>query len=107
MAAQLMVAYPELWPESIRGLIVHSAEWTDAMRRLFIPDIHSSKNDYASLVRHCGFGVPDLDRALWSISNSLTMIVEAQLHPFQREGSKPAKAKRDEPASPTLATCGA
>ena len=26
MAAQLMAAYPNLWPETIRGLILHSAE---------------------------------------------------------------------------------
>ena len=32
--------------------------------------------------------VPDLDRALWSVDNSLTMVVEERLHPFQREGSK-------------------
>lgn len=37
MAAQLMARYPDLWPESIRGLIVHSAQWTDAMKRMFLP----------------------------------------------------------------------
>nr|WP_305909719.1 S8 family peptidase [Methylomarinum sp. Ch1-1]MDP4522650.1 S8 family peptidase [Methylomarinum sp. Ch1-1] len=37
MAAQLMARYPNLWPESIRGLIVHSAQWTDAMKRMFLP----------------------------------------------------------------------
>jgi hypothetical protein len=89
MAAQLMASYPELWPESIRGLIVHSAEWTNAMRHSFLPaQPRVSKNDYAYLVRHCGFGVPDLDRAMWSVSNSLTMVVEAYLHPFQREAGK-------------------
>lgn len=88
MAAQLMAAYPDLWPESIRGLIVHSAEWTEAMRRSFLSEASPSKSAHAHLVRHCGFGVPDLDRALWSISNSLTMVVEAYLHPYQREGSK-------------------
>jgi hypothetical protein len=87
MAAQLMAAYPALWPESIRGLIVHSAEWLDAMRRFFLP-ARPSKGDYARLVRHCGFGVPDLERALWSLSNSLTMVEESQLNPFQREGKK-------------------
>jgi len=85
MAAQLMAAYPALWPESIRGLMVHSAEWMDAMQRSFLP-AKPSKGDYAGLVRHCGFGVPDLERALWSVSNSLTMVEETQLHPFQREG---------------------
>lgn len=88
MAAQVMAIYPDLWPETIRGLIVHSAEWTDAMRRYFLTEAHPSKRAYARLVRHCGFGVPDLDRALWSVSNSLTMVVERHLHPFQRESGK-------------------
>jgi len=86
MAAQLMAVYPALWPESIRGLIVHSAEWTEAMMQAFLPT-RPLMGDYAHLVRHCGFGVPNMDRALWSVSNSLTMVEEAQLHPFQREGN--------------------
>lgn len=88
MAARLMAAYPNLWPESIRGLFVHSAEWTDAMKQRFLPGTRSSKHDYSILVRHCGFGVPDLDRAMWSVANSLTMIEQSHLHPFQRADNK-------------------
>ena len=36
MAAQLMAAYPALRPETIRALIVHSAEWTDAMQAAYL-----------------------------------------------------------------------
>jgi hypothetical protein len=85
MAAQLMAVYPDLLPESIRGLIVHSAEWTDTMLNRFLPGTRPSKGDYTRLVRYCGFGVPNLERAQWSVSNSLTMVVETALHPFQRE----------------------
>lgn len=89
MAAQLMAEYPDLWPETIRALIVHSAEWTDAMRQAFLPGAgQPAKADVARLVRHCGFGIPDLERALWSVENSLTMICEGRLHPFGREGRK-------------------
>lgn len=89
MAAQIMATYPDLWPETVRGLIVHSAEWTDNMRSsILCYTSRPTKNDYAGLVRHCGFGVPNLDRALWSISNSLTMLVETHLNPFRREGSQ-------------------
>ena len=88
MSAQLMAAYPDLWPESIRALIVHSAEWTDGMLEMFIPVGSSSKQDYHNLVRHCGFGVPDLDSALYSVANSLTMIAEEQLQPFRHETGK-------------------
>lgn len=89
MAAQLMARYPDLWPESIRGLIVHSAQWTDAMKRMFLPARGGpTKAQTTELVRHCGFGEPSLDRAMWSVDNSLTMICEEFLHPFKREKGK-------------------
>lgn len=89
MAAQVMESYPDFWPETVRALIVHSAQWTDSMRQMFLPRRGPiSKSDYLRLIRHCGFGVPDLSRALWSASNSLTMVVEEHLHPFRREGNR-------------------
>ncbi|MEZ5506446.1 MAG: S8 family peptidase [Gammaproteobacteria bacterium] len=89
MAAQLMARYPNLWPESIRGLIVHSAQWTEAMKRMFLPARGApTKAQTTELVRHCGFGEPNLDRALWSADNSLTMICEEFLHPFKRDKGK-------------------
>lgn len=89
MAAQLMARYPDLWPESIRGLIVHSAQWTDAMKRMFLPARgEPTKAQTTEMVRHCGFGEPSLDRAMWSVDNSLTMICEEFLHPFKREKNK-------------------
>lgn len=89
MAAQLMSAYPGLRPESIRGLMVHSANWTDEMRRMYLPPNGApNKDDYAGLIRHCGFGIPSLERAMWSASNSLSIIIEEQIQPFARLGSK-------------------
>jgi hypothetical protein len=82
MAAQIMVQYPELRPETIRGIIVHAARWTDAMKAHYGIDDESNKGDYANLIRHCGFGVPSLENALWSLSNSVTMVVEDSLTPF-------------------------
>ncbi len=83
-AAQVLAVYPELWPETVRALIVHSAEWTDTMKQQFLPN-NPSERDYQNLLRRCGFGVPDLDRALWNAGNSLNMVVEARLRPFKRE----------------------
>lgn len=81
MAAQLMAAYPQLRPETIRALIVHSAEWTEAMRQMYPL---ATKNGYVNLIRHCGWGVPDLERARWSAANSLTLIVEDAIHPYKK-----------------------
>jgi len=90
MAAQVMATYPELWPETVRALIVHSAEWTPAMRQAHLPPNHA-KRDYRQLVQRCGFGVPDLERALWTVANSLTLVVQARLQPFQKvRGKRPA-----------------
>jgi hypothetical protein len=94
MAAQLMGEYPQLWPESIRALMVHSAEWTTSMREAFLPAQRQPlKSDYVRLIRHCGFGVPDLARAMRSASNSLAMIVQESIHPFTREGNNQPKTR--------------
>ena len=83
MAAQIQAAYPEAWPETIRGLLVHSAQWTDEMRRQFLKS--ESKTDYASLLRVCGHGVPDLDRALACYRNSLTLLAQEGIQPFDKK----------------------
>ena len=90
MAARLMAEYPRLWPETIRALIVHSAEWTQQMKTDFL-GLKPRRNDYEKLIRHCGFGMPNLERALWSVSNSLTLIVQEKLQPFilEKRGEEP------------------
>ena len=62
------------------------------MKRMFLPENRDpSKADYQDLLRRCGFGIPDFGRALWSVSNSLTMVVQESLLPFKKEqGKQPA-----------------
>lgn len=82
MAAQIMAANRDLWPESIRALIVHSAKWTPPM----LAEMQAaSKRDRQSLVRKYGYGVPSLDRALGSASFDLAMIAERTIQPFFAE----------------------
>jgi hypothetical protein len=89
MAGQLMAAYPNLRAETIRALIVHSAEWTEAMRSAYLPaNRHATKSDHVNLIRHCGWGAPNLDRALWSAGNSLTLVVEDVVYPYQKVKGK-------------------
>lgn len=94
-AAQIREVYPDLWPETVRALTVHSAEWTSEMMDRFLPGGKSAakKGDYEKLIRRCGFGVPDLDRALWTVKNSLTMVIEETLHPFKKVKSKSASLR--------------
>ncbi len=87
MAAVIQTRYPNMWPETIRALMVHTAEWTDAMRGQFLPD-QPSKADFATLLRICGYGVPNLDRALYCASNSLTLVGQAELQPYDTRDSR-------------------
>ena len=84
MAAQIQVRYPDAWPETIRALMVHTAKWTDTMKSQFLPQL-PTRADYAKLLRICGYGVPDLDDALYCASNSLTLISQTELQPFDRK----------------------
>ena len=85
MAAQIFSRYPDAWPETVRGLMIHTAEWTRTMRGQFISASAPSKADYAKLLRVCGYGVPSLERALYCAANSLTLIAEEQLQPFDKK----------------------
>ncbi|MEK8045781.1 S8 family peptidase [Ideonella margarita] len=88
MAAQIMAAYPQLRPETVRALIVSSAEWTEAMLQMFpAQGAQRTKQESLGLIKHCGWGVPNLDRALWSAGNSLSLVIEDQLNPYFKDGS--------------------
>lgn len=80
MAANISAEYPTLWPEAVRALVVHSAEWTRVMEREL--GRASGKRARARIVRRYGFGVPQLDRALRSAGDSLTMIAQGSIRPF-------------------------
>lgn len=84
IAADVHAAYPDLRPETVRALIVHSAEWTDAMQAQL--DAVSAKSDIVKRLRRYGMGVPSADRALRSASDALTLIAESTIIPFKREG---------------------
>jgi hypothetical protein len=86
LSGGIMSARPELWPETVRGLIVHSAEWTRSMRARF--NGVSSQAQKLGLLRRYGWGVPDLTRALLSAANDATLMVEDALLPFRKDGSQ-------------------
>src|SRR5690606_880704 len=64
-AVQLKNEYPDLWPETIRGLMVHSSEWTQTMLRgRNIPDINSfSAEEKRNLLVTFGYRVSSLKKS--------------------------------------------
>ena len=91
--AQLYAKYPNLSPETIRGLVVHSANWNNTMRKQFWDSSKTTKDNYKTLLRTFGYGVPNLNKALYSARNSLTLIAEEVITPYYREGSSKPKTK--------------
>ena len=86
LAARIMAKYPSLRPETVRAILVHSAEWTDAMREQ-IPG--SSKDVAIRRVRTFGYGVPNEIRAMSSLSNAVTLISEAAITPYTTSSNGP------------------
>lgn len=84
LGASILADYPSFWPETVRALIVHSAQWTDPMRKWF--EGAAKRKELENLQRRYGMGVPDLVRATKSASNSLTLIVQDIIHPFDGKG---------------------
>jgi len=85
LAAQIWSRYPNLWPETIRGLIVHSSRWTEAMCNRFQG---SAKAVIQQRLRCYGYGLPDLNRALYSAENAATMLFEGELWPYKLDGAE-------------------
>jgi subtilase family protein len=80
-AAIIWSYYPGLWPETVRALIVQSARWTDRMLVRF-PD--TGRASVQRRLRCYGYGVPQLQRALWSAENAATLIYEGELNPYHK-----------------------
>ena len=84
LAASIFAEYPSLWAETVRGLIVHSAEWTDPMRARL--NAATARQARLALFRRYGMGVPDLSRATRSATDALTLVAEDSIRPFDGRG---------------------
>lgn len=87
LSAEIYCKYPNAWPETIRALMVHSARWTDKMKQQFLPPESTKKSDIRVLLRTCGYGIPNLERAVSCKNNYVNMIIEEELQPFDYDKS--------------------
>lgn len=85
-AARIWAEYPDAWPETIRALLIHSAEWTEEMLTMRTA---TGKGGYEEIVRCVGFGKPDLERALKCLGSRLTLVAESTIQPYaSRRGAE-------------------
>jgi hypothetical protein len=83
---QLQAAHPDLWPETHRALIVDSARWPEPIRKKFIgKGAHwkgGNKGEKQQHLREFGYGVPDIERAIFSAQNDATLIAQTEIQPY-------------------------
>jgi hypothetical protein len=82
LMATLQARYPDLLPETHRGLLVHSARWTTGMLGGIRPHEPGQTEQVQNLLREVGFGTPDVSRLLGSGSQGVTMIIEDEIQPY-------------------------
>ncbi|MDK6856390.1 MULTISPECIES: S8 family peptidase [unclassified Aerococcus] len=90
LAIKIMSRYPDICPQTVRAIMVHSAEWTDEMFKQIFG--HNDKKDlnkgeYRALLRTVGYGKPNVEAALYSFDNSANLIVEDEIQPFKKVGN--------------------
>jgi len=93
LAAEIQATYPDLWPETVRGLLVHSARWNEAMLAGLDPHRPGTSRDVRRLVQTYGFGEPDAARARSSFQNEVTLFRQDELTPY--DGSAGAATLHD------------
>ncbi len=84
MGALILAEYPDLWPETVRALLVHSARWTPTMIARFGD---GRREDVRQRLRCYGYGIPDEEAALHSLRRRLTLVIEESIQPFRENDS--------------------
>lgn len=77
LAARIKTTNPGLSMLSVRALMIHSAEWTEEMKRL--------GNNSTKIMQYCGYGVPQESKALASDATNATFIFENELTPYNED----------------------
>lgn len=84
---RMRASLPDLWPETIRALMVDSARWPKPVRKKFIGrGAHwrgLRKQERQNLLREFGYGVPNLERAIHSARNELSLVAQSEIQPYK------------------------
>lgn len=82
-SSQLLIEYPEMWPETVRALMIHSASWTPQMKKQFCIEDSKTKGR-RRLLRTCGYGIPNLKTAIQRMNNNVNMVIQDELQPYTK-----------------------
>jgi hypothetical protein len=80
ICAHLRARYPGYWPETIRGLVVHGAEYTPAMKAT-LPN-NPKREHREQLLRTFGYGMVSLEQSEYSTVHRPTLVVQHEFNPY-------------------------
>ena len=83
LAAVTMATYPDYWPETVRALLVHGADWTPLMRAAITDARKSGLTAQQMMLRRYGWGTPTEDRVVYSTDQAVTLVVQDEFVPFE------------------------
>lgn len=89
LGAILQARFPSRWPETYRGLVVHSARWNDRMLDGFDPHRGGSVPRMDRILRKYGFGEPDPARLVGSGESGVTLVIEDEIQPYNPDTEPP------------------
>jgi len=96
ICAHLQARYPQLWPETIRALIVNGARYTPVMMQGINKQSKQLVRD--SLVRRFGFGKVSLDASLNSTFKRPTLVLQEELIAYTEAKTKKVKSTQNKNA---------
>lgn len=80
LCARIQAEYPRYWPETVRGLVAHGADYTAAMRRRAAG---AAADLPSALLERFGYGIPDPDRVHENAEDALTLVIQGNLVPLR------------------------
>jgi hypothetical protein len=92
LSGRLLASYPGFRPETVRALLVNSAEWTPLMQSHFDDAVRSGMGKLEArrlLLSRFGWGIPNEERLFYSARNALTLVAEDTLIPYTEGASAP------------------
>ena len=90
LAGDIKYRNPGLSGLTIRALIVHSAEWTESMIKLYTDANGVLNKD--KLMHVCGYGTPNRQKAITSTDSYVTFVCEDTIKPFELKSNEPSFA---------------
>ncbi|MHA6831211.1 S8 family peptidase [Ralstonia pseudosolanacearum] len=86
LCAMLTAQYPDYWPETIRGLVLHGARYTPSMLKQQAGATDQMAKQ--ALLRTYGFGLVGADTSAFSTRHRPTLVLQEEIRPFvKKDGS--------------------